>query len=672
MPVSEAAGKGDLVGTLLTALSTGARRIHLTPAGDEMLLEGRVEGKLAELARVERREGEALGARLLQDAPGGRGILKGPDSPISLHFALHSCACGDGTKWVFTPLPPPEAGSPGGLDELSLNAEISAALRDCLSGSRGTLVVAGAADSGRGRTVLAMAEDLRARGRSVLSLALDGESIPGGFSLPRVAAERNVPTTAVLETIRSLDADCVVISPALLEDRPALASRIGRGGRFVLAVLDALDANDAAERLGEDVPGDLAGILAQACFPRPCSACGFKRPLLERTAARVTSLGVRVDRDESRGASLVGRGCGCDRCAGSGYEGWTHLFEFLSAPGGTPSIPLVQAAWNEVLAARLEIDDLRYVPAAPPQETGSEPGPAPEAEPRVEMPASPPPHLESRPATGDLLAAGRSVLQAIAEGLEGGEPVASGRVEKYAAALVRAAESDRSLAQSVLGGGGMRDLAEHPVRVAVLAARIGAGLGWEPDRRAELVVAALARGATRYAEGPVEAALRSALPGFPWLARVVEQVDEREDGTGGPRGLSGDAIDPLAKVVGLADSLDRLTHSRDDGEAKTTFDAIQFLMKERMESFERGIFRAMVRQISLFPVGSLVELSNGCVARVTSINPENYYRPGIELLTDAAGKPAAQRLPLDLADSPFLHITGPLRGERAAQYRDEP
>jgi HD-GYP domain-containing protein (c-di-GMP phosphodiesterase class II) len=144
---------------------------------------------------------------------------------------------------------------------------------------------------------------------------------------------------------------------------------------------------------------------------------------------------------------------------------------------------------------------------------------------------------------------------------------------------------------------------------------------------------------------------------------VVRQVHEKETGAGYPDGLAGDDIDPLAKVIGLADTLESLTHSRARREALIAFDAIQLLMKDHSQEYDSRVFRAMVRQISLFPVGSRVRLNNGSIARVASINPDNFYRPKVEMVQDPSGKKMVGGSSVDLADSPFLYITGPFQGE---------
>ena len=59
------------------------------------------------------------------------------------------------------------------------------------------------------------------------------------------------------------------------------------------------------------------------------------------------------------------------------------------------------------------------------------------------------------------------------------------------------------------------------------------------------------------------------------------------------------------------------------------------------------------------PAAARSSPATASIARVVSINAGNFYRPRLEILRNGAGKKMAGSV-VDLADSPFLHITGPL------------
>ena len=61
-----------------------------------------------------------------------------------------------------------------------------------------------------------------------------------------------------------------------------------------------------------------------------------------------------------------------------------------------------------------------------------------------------------------------------------------------------------------------------------------------------------------------EAGIAERLP--PGLLAAIEQQNERWNGSGSPEGLEGEAITPLARVLGLAKELDKQLYGQELGE----------------------------------------------------------------------------------------------------------
>ncbi|MGD0939099.1 MAG: HD-GYP domain-containing protein [Terracidiphilus sp.] len=128
------------------------------------------------------------------------------------------------------------------------------------------------------------------------------------------------------------------------------------------------------------------------------------------------------------------------------------------------------------------------------------------------------------------------------------------------------------------------DTARHQVRVAMIACSIARELGWDQEHVQALHVASLLHDVGKMTvsrqiltkPGRLNAAesaqvKRHAEAGyailknieFPWpIAEVVRQHHERLDGSGYPRGLKGDEILPMARVLAIADVFDAMTSSR--------------------------------------------------------------------------------------------------------------
>lgn len=129
-----------------------------------------------------------------------------------------------------------------------------------------------------------------------------------------------------------------------------------------------------------------------------------------------------------------------------------------------------------------------------------------------------------------------------------------------------------------------RDTARHQIRVATIACAIARELGWNEEQVLALQVASLLHDVGKMAvsqeilskPGPLNAeesaqvklhseagySILKEIP-FPWpIAEVVLQHHERIDGSGYPRGLKGDEILPMARVLAIADVLDAMTSAR--------------------------------------------------------------------------------------------------------------
>ncbi|MDP9255300.1 MAG: HD-GYP domain-containing protein [Actinomycetota bacterium] len=85
---------------------------------------------------------------------------------------------------------------------------------------------------------------------------------------------------------------------------------------------------------------------------------------------------------------------------------------------------------------------------------------------------------------------------------------------------------------------------------------------------------------------------------FPLLAMAEEIAlghHERWDGTGYPRGIAGEAIPLVARIVAVADVFDALTHARPYKEAWTVTDAITEIARQRGKQFDGAVVDAFLR-----------------------------------------------------------------------------
>ena len=121
----------------------------------------------------------------------------------------------------------------------------------------------------------------------------------------------------------------------------------------------------------------------------------------------------------------------------------------------------------------------------------------------------------------------------------------------------------------------------------------------------------------------------------------VLEHHEKENGKGYPRHLSGASISPYAKIIAVACSFEAITSPRHYKEAKSSYEAMVELLKNESKQYDETVIKALLFSLSLFPIGAYVCLSDGKIAQVTDVNPENPKNPIVQILNekDANGEP---------------------------------
>lgn len=102
---------------------------------------------------------------------------------------------------------------------------------------------------------------------------------------------------------------------------------------------------------------------------------------------------------------------------------------------------------------------------------------------------------------------------------------------------------------------------------------------------------------------------------------------ENEDGSGYPKGLSGNEIPLIAKIIHVADVYDALCSKRAYKDDYQASESIEFLMSHCGTMFDLHVVETFLKYLVLYPVGCDVELSDGRIARVIKNRAESVQRP---------------------------------------------
>jgi len=253
-------------------------------------------------------------------------------------------------------------------------------------------------------------------------------------------------------------------------------------------------------------------------------------------------------------------------------------------------------------------------------------------------------------------------------------------IERAAAALARSSELFWT-ANNTAALAGVDYLAFHQARVAVLAMTIGASVGYDRTRQVQLGIAGslIDVGLWQVPEGLLRRLdalsleeqtlyrshprlsvelIRRWSPPREGLVDAVLQHHEREQGQGFPQGLHGTAVSQDAKVLGLVDTYTGLTMPAPPRPRLRPHEAIREIVRTKHEAFPSQLVKALLSEISVFPPGTLVRLNTGEVGRVIAVNRNHPLRPRVEIVADGKGQRLAEPKSTDLADAPFLYITG--------------
>jgi hypothetical protein len=272
----------------------------------------------------------------------------------------------------------------------------------------------------------------------------------------------------------------------------------------------------------------------------------------------------------------------------------------------------------------------------------------------------------SESALADLRRARVQVLRGVYARLVAGLPVSLEHPRAVVEDLLERLESNpRRFAGLALVGsaGGADTLPEHAFAAGALALGIAARLRWPRAMVAEAALAglladagmAMVPSAVRLRPGGLDEAEVNRVRRHPtWSVVLLEAVrdlpervlcavhqhHERENGRGYPRGLRGERIHPIARVLAVADVFAALTAHRPRRPALTPFRAMEQVRSMVSQGLlHRPAVRALMDLCGLFPVSSVVRLSDGTLARVIGAHESLHDRPLIQRLHDGRAGP---------------------------------
>ena len=232
-------------------------------------------------------------------------------------------------------------------------------------------------------------------------------------------------------------------------------------------------------------------------------------------------------------------------------------------------------------------------------------------------------------------------------------------------------KNDQLLVQAMSGLAGS-PLITNLVNVGILSTKVGVGLGYHGKELERLTFAGLlhdiglfavpqslitksgrfTKEERRLIEQHPELgyqAIQKAGPKYDWLAQVVSQAHERWNGQGYPKKLKGRQVGEFAQIIGVVDIFDALVSPRGYRRRFFPYEAVRELLAVERTAFPREIVKALVEQLSVYPLGTTVRLTTGEVGSVMRINTRYPLRPVVLIEGDVASGQEGRQIDLRLA-----------------------
>ena len=140
---------------------------------------------------------------------------------------------------------------------------------------------------------------------------------------------------------------------------------------------------------------------------------------------------------------------------------------------------------------------------------------------------------------------------------------------------------------------------------------------------------------------------------------IIAQHHEYHDGSGYPAGLKGDAVGLLSRIVVIANYFDDLCNPPALDDALTPHEALSLMFARLPSKFDPALLKVFIHCMGVFPPGTIVQLSNGAVGMVLSVNTQRPLKPLVTVYD--ANVPREEALVLDMGTEEALHIGKALR-----------
>lgn len=145
----------------------------------------------------------------------------------------------------------------------------------------------------------------------------------------------------------------------------------------------------------------------------------------------------------------------------------------------------------------------------------------------------------------------------------------------------------------------------------------------------------------------------------PAVLTVIREHHELFDGSGYPNHIRGEAMGLMTRIVSIANYYEELCHPQHPGESMMPSEALALMFAKLKDKFDPQLLQVFIRCLGVYPPGTVVQLSNGVIGMVSTINTVKPMKPAVVLYD--ADIPKEEAMMVDLEQLPEVSIARALR-----------
>ncbi|WP_017444910.1 HD-GYP domain-containing protein [Gayadomonas joobiniege] len=144
---------------------------------------------------------------------------------------------------------------------------------------------------------------------------------------------------------------------------------------------------------------------------------------------------------------------------------------------------------------------------------------------------------------------------------------------------------------------------------------------------------------------------------------VIAQHHEQLSGGGYPAGLKGEQICQAARIVSIVDIYDALTSERVYKKGMTAAQAYKIMLKMSEDALDKALVKQFINCMGIYPLGSLVLLSNKRLAVVVENNSQWPIKPKVKTFYHTVSRHYTEVKECDLSKLSNLEIEASVQAD---------